>query len=152
LVGLEDIREKNMVVRVRIKLNVDNNIIETIALANSGYEAETIQILIPIPLAEELGLWPPDKKYETIFDTAGGPLRVWIYPKKGLVKVLTKDYESKEVLVDIVVSPVADEVLLSDKLIGELEIALEDVSRGIWRFRWEERDRYRYSEPPKYWK
>ncbi len=48
-------------------------------------------------------------------------------------------------------SPLANEVLLSDKLIGELEIALEDVASGLWRFRWESLSKLRRSYPPKYW-
>ena len=34
---------------------------------------------------------------------------------------------------------------------GALSIALEDVSRGIWRFRWEPVTKERRSEPPRYW-
>jgi hypothetical protein len=51
--------------------------------------------------------------------------------KKCLVKVSAEDRESKEVLSDLVISPIADEVLLSDKLIGELELALEDIAKGL---------------------
>ncbi len=45
-----------MVVRVRIKIVVDRKVLETIALANSGYESETPQLLIPVVVAKELGL------------------------------------------------------------------------------------------------
>ncbi|RLG85491.1 MAG: hypothetical protein DRO15_07435 [Thermoprotei archaeon] len=62
------------------------------------------------------------------------------------------DVKIPEVEADIVISPLADEVLLSDKMISELQIALEDVGRGLWRFRWEPKDKLRRSEPPKYWK
>ncbi|MEM2321558.1 MAG: hypothetical protein QXS79_06760 [Candidatus Bathyarchaeia archaeon] len=40
---------------------------------------------------------------------------------------------------------------MSDKLIGELKLALEDVVRGLWRFKWNSKERVRYSEPPEYW-
>ncbi len=53
---------------------------------------------------------------------------------------------------DAVISPMADEILLSDKMISELNIALEDPGRGYWRFTWEEKEVKRKSEPPKYWK
>lgn len=142
----------NMVVRVRLRIRRNDKVIDTSALANSGYEAETPQLLIPIKLARLLNLWPPKGESETVFETAGGPLRVWIVPKACKIKVITEDTESPEVIVDIVISPLADEVLLSDKLISELQIALEDVGRGIWRFRWEPKEKVRYSEPPKYWK
>jgi hypothetical protein len=35
------------------------------------------------------------------------------------------------------VSPLVDEPLISDILDGRLEIAVEDLSEGLWRFRWE---------------
>lgn len=142
----------NMVVRVRLRIMREGRIVEYSALANSGYEAETPQLLIPVKLAEEIGLWPIQIGYETTFETAGGPLKVWVIPKACIVKVVSEDAESPEVRVDIIISQIIEEILLSDKLIGELQLALEDVGRGLWRFRWEPKERVRYSEPPKYWK
>ncbi len=142
-----------MVVRVRIRIESEQAAIETIALANSGYESETPQVLIPIRLAQTLGLWPPREGFEeSEFETAGGPLRVWIVPRVCKVRVRAGDVESREAEVDAVISPLADEVLLGDKAISELEIALEDAGRGFWRFRWEPSDKLRRSEPPKYWR
>lgn len=60
-----------------------------------------------------------------------------VLPEKALVKVVTEDAESREVLRDIIVSPIADEPLISDMLAEELEIAVESFGRGLWRFRWE---------------
>jgi len=34
---------------------------------------------------------------------------------------------------------VADELLISDMLAEELEIAVESFGRGLWRFRWEQK-------------
>lgn len=142
-----------MVVRVRLKIVKDERTIETSALANSGYEAETPQILIPIKLAQVMRIWPPSPGLEeTEYDTAGGPLRVWIASRACKVSIVVPDAESPVVEADVVISPIADEVLLSDKMISELGIALEDVGRGLWRFRWEPKDKLRRSEPPKYWK
>ncbi len=142
-----------MVVRIRLKIRRGDRVVETSALANSGYETETPQILVPKPLAEILGLWPPPSNtIESIFETAGGPLHVWIIPRACNVKVITEDVESSEVVMDIVISVIADEVLLSDKAISELQIALEDVGRGLWRFRWEPKEMVRKSEPPKIWR
>ncbi|MCQ5341250.1 MAG: hypothetical protein NO483_06075 [Candidatus Methanomethylicia archaeon] len=137
---------------MRIKLSKNNKEIETNALANSGYESETPQILVPIKLAEELGLWPSTINLEeSVFESAGGPLRVWIASKSIKVKVVA-DIETTWVEADLVISPLADEVLLSDKMISELKIALEDPGRGYWRFTWEPKEKIRKSEPPKYWK
>ncbi|MET1101739.1 MAG: hypothetical protein ABWW69_04600 [Pyrodictiaceae archaeon] len=142
-----------MAVRVRLRLEREGRVVETPALANSGYEAETPQLLVPIRLAQVLGLWPPREDVEeTEFETAGGPLRVWLAPRACRVSVIAPGAESPEVEADVAISPLADEVLMSDKLISELGIALEDVGKGLWRFRWEPRDKVRRSEPPKYWK
>lgn len=86
----------------------------------------------------------PDSREES-FDTAGGPLRVWIVRRAAKVRVTAEDTASKEVIVDIVVSPLADEPFISDILAGELEIAVEDFARGLWRFRWEPKEKTRES-------
>ena len=60
--------------------------------------------------------------------------------------------ESKEVRADIVISALADEVVISDILAGELEIAIEDPASGLWRFRWEPKDSLRRTERPQRWR
>ncbi len=68
-----------MAVRVKLRIERGDRSSEVVALVNSGYEADTPQLMIPIGLARELGLWPPPPdSREEVFDTAGGPLRVWI--------------------------------------------------------------------------
>lgn len=142
-----------MVVRVRIRIETSRGVkCESVALLNSGYEAETPQILIPVRLAEELGYWPPSPGTETEFETAGGPLRVWMMHEACKVKVIAEDASSPEVEADVIISPIADEILISDKLIGKLQLSLEDVGEGLWRFRWEPKEKLRKSYPPKYWK
>jgi hypothetical protein len=126
-----------MAVRLRLRIRVDEKSVEVIALLKSGYEAPTPQLLVPVDVARTLGLWPPEGAREVVLETAGGPLRAWFYPRRALVKVVTEDAESREVLVDIVVSPIGDEPLISDMLAEELEIAVESFGRGLWRFRWE---------------
>jgi len=142
-----------MVIRVRVRVVRDNRVVETVALANSGYEAETPQLLVPIRVAELLGLWPPTLEVrEAEFETAGGPLRVWIISRGCKVRVVERDVESSEIEADLIISPLADEVLLSDRLISELQIALEDPGKGLWRFRWEPKEKLRRSEPPQRWR
>ena len=48
-----------MAVRVRLRVEVGGRVREVVALVNSGYEADTPQLMIPARLARELGLWPP---------------------------------------------------------------------------------------------
>jgi len=47
-----------LVVRVRVRLWRGDKEVETCALANSGYESETPQVLMPIKVVELLSLWP----------------------------------------------------------------------------------------------
>lgn len=137
----------NMAVRVKLKVERDDIELEIIALVNSGYEADTPQLMIPIQIARDLKLWPPPSDtLEDVFETAGGPLKVWIVRRSANVRVIADDVESKKVLVDIVISPLADEPLISDMLAGELEIAVEDFARGLWRFRWEPISKLRRSQ------
>jgi len=134
-----------LAVRLRLLIRRNNVAIEAIALLNSGYEAPTPQLLIPINLARSLDLWPPQNALDVVLDTAGGPLRAWLYPKAAKVKIVAPDVESKEVEVDIIVSPLAEEPLISDMLAEELEIAVESFGRGLWRFRWEPKEKARKS-------
>ncbi len=139
--------------RVRVRLHRGDKEVETSALANSGYESETPQVLMPIEVAELLSLWPPTSNVEeSVFETAGGPLRVWIATRAVEIKVVVPDADTRYVDADAVISPMADEVLLSDKMISELGLALEDVGRGHWRFAWEPKEKVRRSEPPRYWR
>ncbi|MCD6537137.1 hypothetical protein J7L18_00780 [Candidatus Bathyarchaeota archaeon] len=62
------------------------------------------------------------------------------------MSVLTESAESREATADIIVSPLADEPLINDKLADELEIAVESFGRGLWRFSWEPKEKLRKSE------
>jgi len=139
-------------VRVKVKITVGDRGLELTALLNSGYEAETPQLLVPIRVAELLGLWPPMGAIESTYETAGGPLRTWIYPRRCLIRLMVEEAETVEATADLVVSPIADEALINDKLISELQIVLEDAGKGFWRLRSEPSTKLRPSEPPKYWK
>jgi hypothetical protein len=136
-----------MAVRVRLRISKDDKVEEVIALINSGYEADTPQLMIPIPLAKRLGVWPPPpNSKEEIFETAGGPLRVWVIRDGAKAKIIASDVESKEVAIDLVISPLADEPLISDVLADEFEIVIERFAEGLWRFRWEQAGKLRKSE------
>ena len=136
-----------MVVRVRLRVVRQDKSLDLIALVNSGYEADTPQLMVPVSVAKELGLWPPPlDAQERVFDTAGGPLRVWVASKAVKVKVVAGDAESAEVVADLVISRTADEPLISDLLSDELGIAIEWPGKGAWRFRWEPPERARRSE------
>jgi len=135
-----------MAVRVRLRLSRGDRVVEAPALVNSGYEADSPQLMVPIEVARSLGLWPPLSAREEVFETAGGPLKVWVLRRSATAQVVAGDAASRAVEVDVVASPLADEPLISDVLAGELEIAVEDFAKGLWRFRWEPVERLRASE------
>ena len=141
---------------VRVKIKVDSTVgktLKTVALVNTGFETLKPQLLLPIKAAEELSLWPnlPTEAKIEIYDTAGGPMRVYIIPDSAWVSILAEERESEKILSDIVISHTEVEVLISDKLAGQLKLAIEDPAEGIWRFRDDSLGKTRMSESPKYW-
>ncbi len=132
-----------MAVRVKLLIKVNGKTKEVVALVNSGYEADSPQLMIPHGIARELGLWPPPTaSRELVYDTAGGPVKVWLIPSVAKAKVVAEDQvSSKEVLIDLVVSTYVDEPLISDALASAFEIVIEDPYRGLWRFKWEDKVR-----------
>ncbi|RLG84456.1 MAG: hypothetical protein DRO39_07475 [Thermoprotei archaeon] len=136
-------------VRLRIKSLYTGKEVVTRALVNSGFEAETPQLLVPRPLAATLGLWPPPPEAQLVeVGTAGGPVRNYLVPNAAEVTVETNDRRVGPVKCDIMISNLEQEVLISDKLGGELGIVILDL-RGKWRFFNE--DEVRETEPPQYW-
>ena len=124
-----------MAVRVRLKIRSrsTDKIVEVNALVNSGYETERPELLIPMKVAELLGIWPSSPKpYTTIeYITAGGPVRNYVLFDEA--EVCIADACVKTVVCDVVVSPIEEEVLISDQLAGELGIQIIDIAKGVWR-------------------
>ncbi len=138
-----------MRVRLRVRSLRSGTEVVTSALVNSGYEAETPQLLIPRRLAVELGLWPPpEDAYLVEVGTAGGPVRNYLVPRAAEVYVEAEDRVVGPVKCDVMISNLEYEVLISDKLGGELGLVILDL-RGKWRF--SDEDKVRETTPPQYW-
>ncbi|RLF19391.1 MAG: hypothetical protein DRZ82_05810 [Thermoprotei archaeon] len=136
-------------IRLRIKCIKTNKEVVTSALVNSGFEAETPQLLIPRRLAIELGLWPPPEEATLIeVGTAGGPVRNYLIPNAAEVYIETEDRKVGPVKCDIMISNLEYEVLISDILGSNLGIVILDL-RGKWRL--SDEDKVRESEAPQYW-
>lgn len=142
-----------MAVRVKLRVKLGDAAFESAALINTGFETLRPQLLLPVKAAEKLGLWPslPSEARVEIYDTAGGPTRVYVMPEVAEIAILVEDRESRKVLSDIVVSHTEVEILISDKLAGELRMVIEDPGEGIWRFKDDSSDKKRTSEAPNYW-
>ncbi len=137
-----------MAVRIRLRLRYCGKVLETSALVNTGFETPNPQILLPIKVAERLSLWPelPRDTLVEIYDTAGGPVRVYRVRNAVNVEIPEKGIS---VIVDAVISHTEVEVLISDKLADELMIVIERPGEGIWRFR--DENILRKSEKPEIW-
>lgn len=127
-----------MGVRVRIRIMLGENSVEAMALVNTGFESDVPEILIPINLAERLGVWPnlPDGTIVETYRSVSGLMRV--YRIKGARASLIIE-DAKTPLVDtyLVIAEEADEVLLNDQIISKFGIVIEDPARGEWRIKGE---------------
>ncbi len=135
--------------KLRIRSLRSSREAETSALVNSGFEAETPQLLIPRRLAAQPDLWPPPEEAMLVeVGTTGGPVRNYLIPRAAEVYVEAEDRSVGPVSCDVMISSHEYEVLISDRLGGELGIVILDL-RGKWRF--QDEDRVRLSEPPQHW-
>lgn len=146
-----------MPVRVKVRIKSLKGLragseVETSSLLNTGYTGLSPEIIIPIKLAENLGLWPPlHEAIESTYDTAGGPARFFMTRQSAILQVIEEDAASKELIVDITISPMEREVLLSDYVIGEVGIVILNAYKGLWRFDGDPIDKVRYSRRPELW-
>lgn len=146
-----------MPVRVRVRIKSLRGLragstIESSALLNTGYTGSSPEIIVPIKLAEKMGLWPPPSEtIESTYDTAGGPARFYVIREAATLQIVEEDKISRELVVDIVISPMEREILLSDYVIGELEIIILNAYRGTWKFQSDPQEKIRYSEKPELW-
>ena len=75
-------------------------------------------------------------------------MRNYLIPRAAEVYVEAEDRSVGPVSCDVMISSHEYEVLISDRLGGELGIVILDL-RGKWRF--QDEDRVRLSEPPQHW-
>jgi len=86
-----------MACRVKIKIRGENKIVETIALLNSGFESDALDIAVPIDVAKELGLWPPHYSTTTVvLDAGGGETVNPYYESYAELELILGDRESKK--------------------------------------------------------
>jgi len=140
-------------VRVRIRIELLNKNIDTSALVNSGFETDNPQIIIPnrLLMKHNLDLNKLGQYMTVEYDTAGGPIVMYVYPNSCKVRVVEEDKISRWVKSDLVVSPIEREVIIGDALIEELNIIILSPRKGFWRFADDPPDKTRFSRKPEYW-
>ena len=146
-----------MAVRIKVRIKPlkgkGTEIIETSALANTGYESAAPQAVVPAKLARKLGFLPKPPKEarkETIV-SAIGTAKLQLIPDALGVSVVTKDREVGPVTASVIISAKENEVLLSDKLLDELRVSLVRPGVGFWRFTDDSHDLVRESTLPEEW-
>jgi len=139
-------------IKLRVKSKSTGKELEVNALVNSGFETIKPQLLTPVKVAESLGLWPlPHGAYEVKeYVTAGGSIKNYVISDEIEVKVVV-EYDTDSTLCDIVISPIEDEVLISDKLAGKLGLEVYDFAEGIWKLKSDPSDIRRKSVEPQIW-
>ena len=140
-------------VRLRIREKTSGKVVETVALVNTGFETLKPQLLIPVKLAEALGLWPslPESSYMKEYGTAGGITKTYVVPDNLDVYIVMDGQQSPVAGSDTVISFMEEEVLIGDKLAGKLGIMIYDIAEGVWKLKIDPPDTTRKSEPPQYW-
>ncbi|KPV62744.1 MAG: hypothetical protein AOA65_1639 [Candidatus Bathyarchaeota archaeon BA1] len=126
-------------------------VVETVGLVNSGYEVEEPELLIPIRLAEESGLWPPPEILMESCLTPAGIARLYSVPHAIEVHLITEDRTTGPVPCNLMISEHEREVLISDHLTSALKTSVEDFAEGLWRFRDEPLTKLRKREKPQHW-
>ena len=105
-----------------------------VAVVNTGFRSEGLDVSIPLSLAEELGLWPPPAgSFEVEASTASGRALLNMVPRALEVKVVVEDRDTRSAVANALINPHDDEVLLSDAVTEELGVQLMFPRRGLWK-------------------
>ena len=122
-----------MACRVKVRLITKDRVVEGVALVNSGFEADSPDIVVPLSIAKELGLWPPKTNTIASIETGAGEITLPYYTSCCKLELVLPDRHSKVIDVNIIVNPHIDEILISDYVASEFSITLLDLRRGLWR-------------------
>ncbi|MBS7657697.1 MAG: hypothetical protein QXL69_04405 [Candidatus Bathyarchaeia archaeon] len=127
-----------MVIRIKVRLtSIKGGEVVASAIANSGFESDEPEIIVPETIAEKLKLYPkfPEGVEVEEYKSVGGKFKA--YRIKGFVKAwaLSEDKSIGPVNTVLTIVPDEDEILLSDKLIDALSIELIRPGEGLWKFR-----------------
>ncbi len=123
-----------MGVYVRIRIRRGNRELTCIAVVNTGFRSSTPDIILPVEIARQIGLWPPPEAYIISAESLAGNVQLYFVENAVEVEVITEDKVSRRILCNALISVNEREVLISDSLAEELGIQILFPRRGIWRF------------------
>lgn len=140
-----------MAVRVPVEIKFGNKTAYTVAIANSGFETNQSQILLPQSLAIKFWKAEVRKAKSEMFKTAGGPAMFMVIGR-GMVTIKDDDALSGQADAEIIVASTEDEVILNDRLLDALGIQIIKAGVGLWRHSSDAPENIRNSSNPQRWK
>ena len=124
-----------MAVRVRLRIRKSEREILTTALVNTGFESDEPQLIIPLRLAEALGLTHGRASIEEFSVAGGGAVSGYRLEEPLDIELMLEDRPPVAMRVPITILPRETEVIMSDCLASELGIVVPDPWRGLWCLR-----------------
>jgi hypothetical protein len=121
-----------MAVRVRVKIELAGKTIECVAIANSGYEAEEPEIVLPLSLVRNVVEKRTMRAVK--YTVAGGREERFWFAGNAKVKVVCQDRMSAEIPANLIVAKGESQASLNDSFLGTAGIVIQDARRGTWRF------------------
>lgn len=141
-----------MAVRVRLRIRGRNREVVTSTLINSGFEAEEPQLVIPLSMAEALGMTSLEASIEDFSTAGGGRVSGYRVEKPAEVELVLDDKPPVKTCAHITILPGETEAMMSDRLASELGITILDPWKGYWCLRDELGTKQRPSIPSEEWK
>lgn len=140
-----------MAVRVRLRIKKSEREILTTALVNTGFESDEPQLIIPLRLAEALGLTSGRASIEEFSVAGGGAVSGYRLEEPVEIELALEDRPPVAMRVPVTVLPRETEAIISDRLASELGIVVLDPWRGFWCLRDELGSKERPSAPAEEW-
>ena len=123
-----------MAVRVPIEITFGSQKVNVSAIANSGYETNEPEIIIPLSFGKEKFGISENKGKEVEYRAAGRQEVKFIRFENAGICVVTDDSISSVVNAVLNTSENEVEVILNDMLVEMLGVDLVKVAQGKWRF------------------
>jgi hypothetical protein len=130
--------------RLKIEITRKAKTVTDIALANSGYESQEAEIVVPSAVARKLGIRGRGSRER--FIVAGKKEVAFEAHGDIAVRVIVGDRLTSAVVAKVFVSRSEDRIIMNDVLCGALGLVLLDFGLGKWRFKDDPADMERRSE------
>lgn len=122
-----------MVLRVRLRVKVENKTEELIVLANGGAESQEPVLAVDEKTAERLGLWPTNEAEIFEVEEASTTTYAYLLPSKVELELLDEDEIVSRIEARLVIEEGLTEPLITDITIDNLGIQILSFSKGLWK-------------------